>query len=191
MFVGALEGAESSAVPWHVARVGDSLNLDGMALRVLWPPGEEAPGGQGNGSGGGSETPGIAARRALAARGPNEASVVLELRFGEFSLLLTGDAPSEVEEAILPSLISPRVQLLKVGHHGSLTSTSPELLERLSPEVALVSVGRRNRYGHPHPSVLQRLEASGAEILRTDEQGTVIITARRDGLFRVHRLTPD
>jgi competence protein ComEC len=164
VFLEALLEAESSGVPWQVARGGDSLYVDGIALRVLWPPGEED-------------------------LGNNEASVVLELRFGAFSILLTGDAPSEVEEALLPALLSPEFQILKIGHHGSNTSTSPELLERLSPEVALISVGRRNRYGHPHSSVIQRLEASGVEIFRTDEDGTVIIKARRDGLFRIHRLT--
>ena len=166
VFLEALEGAESGGVPWQVVRGGDSLNVDGIAIRVLWPSGETF-------------------------RDANEASVVLELRFGAFSILLTGDAPSEVEEAFMPFLLSPRFQILKVGHHGSTTSTSSELLERISPEVALVSVGRRNRYGHPHPSVIRRLEASGVEILRTDEDGSVIIRARRDGLFRVRRLTPD
>jgi competence protein ComEC len=167
VFLRALEGAEKESVPWFVARAGDSIHVDGVAFRVLWPPAEGGPSGS------------------------NESSVVLEVRFGQFSLLLTGDAPTEVEEAVLPHILSEEIQVLKVGHHGSSTSTSPELLERISPSVALISVGRRNRYGHPDGSVLGRLESLGARLFRTDEDGTVILRARRDGTFMVRRLTED
>jgi competence protein ComEC len=117
--------------------------------------------------------------------GANALSLVLELRYGEFSALLTGDAPVAVEEAFLSRILSPRIQALKVGHHGSRTSTSPELLERLSPEVALISVGGRNRYGHPHGEVLRRLEAEGVGVFRTDRLGTVWLRARKDGGFEI------
>jgi competence protein ComEC len=168
VFFHALEAAEAGGVPWHLARAGDSLNLDGVALRVLWPPEE-----------------------GIEALDPNEASVVVEVRFGEFAVLLTGDAGTEAEAEFLSRLYSPTVQVLKAGHHGSATSTSPELLERTSPSLALVSVGRRNRYGHPHPSVLRRLENSGVRVLRTDLDGPVTIRGRKDGAFRVLRLTGD
>jgi competence protein ComEC len=137
-----------------------------VALRVLWPPafGKEGP---------------------LGPDGANEVSLVLEVRYGSFAALLTGDASVAVEEAFLPLLLSPTVQLLKVGHHGSLTSTSPELLARSTPKAAVISVGRRNRYGHPHPGVLRRLEEAGVEVLRTDRSGTLTLRARRDGTFEV------
>ena len=166
VFLDALEGARDRGVPWIVGASGDSLDLDGVALRVLWPPdvGEERP---------------------LDPDGANEASLVLEVRYGSFAALLTGDASVGVEEAFLPVLLSPVVQVLKVGHHGSLTATSPELLERISPEAAVISVGRRNRYGHPHPSVLRRLENAGVEVLRTDRRGTLTLRARSDGTFEI------
>jgi len=178
-FLGVLEGAREAGVPWNVVSRGDSLDLDGVAIRVLWPPGK----GEGAGyriSGGGGRM-----RELLAEDGANAASVVLELRYGSFSALLTGDAPTSVEEAVLPGLISPAVQVLKVGHHGSRTSTSPELLERVAPEVALISVGARNRYGHPAPEILSRLEGGGTRIFRTDQEGTLVLRARRDGRYRV------
>jgi competence protein ComEC len=185
VFFHALEAAEEEAIPWRVARAGDSLMVDGMVLRVLWPPGQDDQAATVDRGAFAEGTDDFGERHALAARGSNETSVVLEVRFGDFSLLLTGDASSEVEEAVLPFLASPHVQVLKVGHHGSSTSTSPELLERISPSMALISVGRKNRYGHPHSAVLDRLLAHGAEVLRTDEDGVVRIRARRDGRFQL------
>jgi competence protein ComEC len=87
-------------------------------------------------------------------------------------------------------LLSPRFQILKVGHHGSSTSTSRALLDRADPEVALISVGRRNRFGHPAPGVLGRLSARGTRILRTDIHGTLVVKARRDGSYRFRTSNP-
>ena len=114
----------------------------------------------------------------------NAQSVVLLVRYGEFEALLTGDAPVEVEEAILDDL-PPYLEVLKVGHHGSNTSTSPVLLARTSPEVAVISVGARNRYGHPHIEVVNRIVELGARVLRTDRSGDIVIRARRSGLYDV------
>jgi competence protein ComEC len=169
-FVDVLEAAEARGVPWRVVGAGDSLNLDGVAVRVVGPEGEGREG---------------APRTAGAVDGSNDSSVVLEIRFGAFAALLTGDAPAAGELLFLPRLLSPRAQVLKVGHHGSHTSTSQELVERIRPETALVSVGLRNRYGHPHREVLDRLQEAGARVLRTDRDGTVVVRARRDGSYRV------
>jgi competence protein ComEC len=114
----------------------------------------------------------------------NAQSVVLLVRYGEFEALLTGDAPVEVEEAILDDL-PPYLEVLKVGHHGSNTSTSSILLARTSPEVAVISVGARNGYGHPHADVLNRIAEFGARVLRTDRSGDIVIRARRSGLYDV------
>jgi competence protein ComEC len=175
-FLDALEGARGMGVPWRVGEAGDSLELDGVALRILWPPGAEA-----------RADPGTREfmEAVEAEDGANALSLVLELRYGDFSALLTGDAPAAVEEALLPRILSPRIQVLKVGHHGSRTSTSPQLLERISPEVALVSVGGRNRYGHPHLEILRRLEAGGVGVFRTDRLGTLTLRAGKDGRFEV------
>ena len=90
----------------------------------------------------------------------------------------------EVEEAILDDLPS-NLEVLKIGHHGSNTSTSSMLLARTSPEVAVISVGAGNRYGHPHADVLNRIMESGARVLRTDLSGDIVIRARRSGLYDV------
>jgi len=167
VFLDALMAAHEEGVPWQVVTAGDSLNLDGMALRVL------APGGPQKGEGGRGEGP----------EGPNGASVVLEVRFGAFSALLTGDAPAASEARLLPGILSASTQVLKVGHHGSRTSTSDEFLKRISPETALISVGRRNQFGHPDPEVLSRLRKEGTAILRTDLNGILTIRARPDGSY--------
>jgi competence protein ComEC len=75
------------------------------------------------------------------------------------------------------------VQVLKVGHHGSETSSSEALLEEARPEVALVSAGRGNRFGHPHRSAVARIEAAGARVHRTDLEGTLRVRAREDGTW--------
>lgn len=179
-FLEALEAARERGIPWRVLQGGDSLEVDGVAFRVLAPEGVgEAGGADGEGGGegaGGRPSPGTGREE-----DPNDRSVVLELRYGAFAALLTGDAPVAAELGFLPRLLSPRVQVLKVAHHGSRTSTGSELLERTAPEVALVSVGRRNRFGHPHPEVLERLEGAGVRVLRTDREGTVSVKGRRDG----------
>ena len=106
----------------------------------------------------------------------NDDSLVAEVRYGEVSLLLTGDASAAVERAILPQLAPARVRLLKVGHHGSRTSTFQELLDRWKPQIAIISCGRGNRFGHPAPEVLARLQAAGARVYRTDRDGEITVS---------------
>jgi competence protein ComEC len=114
----------------------------------------------------------------------NATSVVLLVRYGEFEALLTGDAPVDVEQAILDDLPSD-LEVLKVGHHGSNTSTSALLLARTSPELVVISVGARNRYRHPHTDIVSRIAESGARVLRTDVSGDIVTRARRSGLHGV------
>ena len=109
--------------------------------------------------------------------------MVLQVSWGDFDLLLTGDIPVSVEETLVP-LLEP-VEVLKVAHHGSRTSTGGPFLDRVRPEVALISVGRRNRFGHPAPSVLARLYRSDIRIHRTDRAGTLRLRARPDGSWRM------
>jgi len=82
--------------------------------------------------------------------------------------------------------VGPGLEVLKVGHHGSTTSTDPVLLAATHPRVALVSVGRGNRFGHPSQEVLSRLRRFGVEVHRTDREGTLRVLGRRDGSFVVH-----
>jgi len=109
----------------------------------------------------------------------NDDSVVAEVRFGEVSVLLTGDVETSAE-ADLARLLEPAgVRVMLAPHHGSATSSTRALLEAAAPSLAIISAGRGNRYGHPHAAVLDRYRAIGARILRTDLDGAVML--RTDG----------
>jgi competence protein ComEC len=113
----------------------------------------------------------------------NNDSLVIELRFGRVSVLLTGDIDREVEDALLPTLDLLPTVVLKVAHHGSLTSSSHRFVSALRPAVALIGVGRGNVYGHPAPYVLGRLQDAGAEIFRTDLDGQVSVSSDGEQLW--------
>jgi competence protein ComEC len=116
-------------------------------------------------------------------RGPNDNSFVLRVAYGSRALLLVGDAERE-EEATLLATASDRLRadILKVGHHGSRTSSSPEFLAAVAPHEAVVSVGCRNRFGHPHPLTLEALAAAGTRVWRTDRDGEVTVTTDGESL---------
>ena len=104
----------------------------------------------------------------------NEVSSVVQVKYGQHSFLLTGDLEKSGEEAILASgkIISSTV--LKVGHHGSKTSSTARFLQAVAPKYAVVSVGKNNRFGHPHEDVIARLLAQKSKIYRTDQHGAVV-----------------
>jgi len=104
----------------------------------------------------------------------NNHSAVVKLQYKSVSMLLMGDAEKLSEKDIDLSRVS--AQVLKVGHHGSNSSTSGEFLENVSPVYAVISCGKDNDYGHPHRETLERLEGAGVKALRTDLLGTIILT---------------
>jgi competence protein ComEC len=105
-------------------------------------------------------------------RDENDNSFVIHLRLGERAALLTGDAEREEElELVEHHAHDLAADLLKVGHHGSRTSSTPEFLSRVRPSLAVVSCGVRNRFGHPHPETLEKLRAFGIAVARTDRVG--------------------
>jgi len=106
----------------------------------------------------------------------NDDSIVLELRWRDVSIVLTGDAGTAVEDDIAAAFPPARLRVVKIPHHGSLTSSSPEFVAALHPQVAIVSAGRTNHFGHPVPEVLDRYRAAGAEVYRTDQDGAVTVT---------------
>jgi competence protein ComEC len=110
----------------------------------------------------------------LATEDPNTASTVLRLSMGETSFLLTGDPDKRSEDALIRSGTDLQAMVLKVGHHGSNTSSSPEFLARLQPSIDVIEVGASNHFGHPTRTVLDRL--SGDLVLRTDQGGDVRVT---------------
>jgi competence protein ComEC len=105
----------------------------------------------------------------------NDDSIVLEVLWREVSVVLTGDIGADVERQIAPQFAPAPLRILKVPHHGSLTSSSTEFVQALAPRVAVVSVGRSNRFGHPAPAVLQRYADAGASVFRTDRDGAISI----------------
>lgn len=103
---------------------------------------------------------------------PHQANVVLMLTYKNFQLLLTGDAEASAEKEMISMEQDIDADILKVGHHGSKTSTTQSFLEKVSPEVAIIQVGK-NRYGHPTSEVLKRLENFGVKYYRNDLDGTI------------------
>ncbi len=107
----------------------------------------------------------------------NSTSIVLRIDYGETSFLFTGDAESDEEGDIIENSGNLKATVLKVGHHGSDTSTSYQFLREVMPMYSVISVGKDNSYGHPDESIISRLEDSGTKILRTDECGDIIMTS--------------
>lgn len=107
----------------------------------------------------------------------NNTSIVLRIVYGETSFLFTGDAETAVEQAILDRGSTVRSTVLKVGHHGSDTSTGYRWLREVAPEYAVISVGKDNSYGHPTETVLSRLRDADVKTYRTDMQGDIICTS--------------
>jgi competence protein ComEC len=103
----------------------------------------------------------------------NDHSVVLKLTDGRVSFLLTGDIQAGVEQELVESGRPLAASVLKVAHHGSITSSTPAWLAAVNPQVAVISVGADNRFGHPSPEVLQRYAAAGIPVLRTDQVGGI------------------
>ncbi len=103
----------------------------------------------------------------------NDTSIILRIDYGETSFLFTGDGEREAEQAVLSSGADLSATVLKVGHHGSDTSTGYQFLREIMPQYAVISVGTGNSYGHPTEETLSRLRDAGVTVYRTDLQGDV------------------
>ena len=110
----------------------------------------------------------------------NENSVVLRISYGTIDFLMTGDLGKEGEDALIRTRFPLDAEILKVGHHGSSSSTSPAFLARVRPETAVISVGEDNPYGHPHTETMDLLKESGVMVYRTDRDGTILVQS--DGM---------
>jgi len=162
-YLDVLEAAVAEGTWWWGAVEGRSFDFDGVRVRILHPDLHTL------------EEPGL--------DDPNDLSVVLLLEWGASAILLTGDAPAEAERRVLQQI--PPLTILKVGHHGSRTSTSLELLEVARPVAAVIGVGDPNSFGHPHDLVTARLEEVGTAVFRTDRDGDVRMRIGTDGGLRV------
>jgi competence protein ComEC len=151
LYYGFLDELASSAVSWHAGRQGERYTLDSVRFTVLHP--------DPTWSGWGDDV--------------NEDSLVLLIEYGEFQAVFAGDAGFPAEHEMRAR--TRRVDLLKVGHHGSRGSTGDEWLDSLRPRAAVLSLGHNN-YGHPSPETLDRLHRRRVSVWRTDQDGTVAVT---------------
>ena len=124
--------------------------------------------------------PAFTREQIAASRNGNESnanSIVVRLDYGEFSMMLAGDAEAQTEDRLVGKEANLQTTVLKVGHHGSKYATTENFLRRVQPKVAIISMSEFNRYSHPHQDVLNRLKAAGlAQLYRTDLQGDITIT---------------
>ncbi len=158
MYRASLELSRREGIRWRRARPDDVITIDGVRLRILAPD----------------------SAWTSRLKDPNLASVVLLAEFGDVRMLFMGDAERPEEDWLLEhERAELRADVLKVGHHGSKTSSSEPFLDAVSPRLALVSVGAGNTYHLPTPDVLRRIAAHGAQVLRTDLVGPIV--ARTDG----------
>ncbi|MFN2570172.1 MAG: ComEC/Rec2 family competence protein, partial [Gemmatimonadales bacterium] len=107
------------------------------------------------------------------------------IEYGEFRALLTGDSEQEELASWLGTGTIPRVSVLKAAHHGSTNGTNCDWVSATHPQVVVISVGRGNSYGHPAASVISDWQQAGAQVYRTDEDGSVLLFANTDGSFVV------
>ena len=117
----------------------------------------------------------------------NNNSVAGRLVYGNFAMMFTGDAESEEEKTMLDSGAAMKCDVLKVGHHGSRTSSSRAFIKAVAPKVGIISLGAGNSYGHPHAKTLKTMEKYNVEILRTDRDGTVTVTTTGSGDFQIQK----
>ncbi len=147
-----LEKVDKKNIPYKVAVQGDTIDLDpALRIAVLSPPEKRF----------GDDL--------------NTNSVMLRISYGTINFLFTGDAGGEAETALTKSGYALDSQILKVGHHGSMHSSSPAFIARVHPETAIISLGRDNPYGHPHKQAIDTLTDTGAIIYRTDRDGTILV----------------
>jgi len=178
-------GASNTPAERLLARRGMEIILDekaGVVLTILYPD------------------------RDVAKDKTNDTSIIMRLTYGETEVMLTGDAPKEVERRIVEladtmaktsgavgevvgsttSSVSLQSDILKVGHHGSKTSSDESFLRAISPMYAIISLGRNNKYGHPNEEVLDTLGKFPLEVLRTDQVGMIVFKSNGKEFVRAH-----
>ena len=140
----------------EILQAGDVMRFGEVEVRVLWPPAE------GDGS-------------------DNNNSVVLQIKLGERSILLTGDIEKATERSLIAST-QLKADVVKVPHHGSKTSSTDDFVLATKPTYAIISVGRNSMFGHPHKEVVERWQSNGASVLTTGHSGTITISTNGNDL---------
>lgn len=145
-----LTALEQKQLKYEVPQIGDKLNMGDLIIDVIYIGNESS-------------------------NNLNNTSIVLKLTYKNIKLLFMGDLESNVEKNILDNDLKSDV--LKVGHHGSNTSSSKDFIEKVKPSISIISVGKNNKYNHPKKSTIELLEKYDSKVLRTDELGTIILTS--------------
>lgn len=145
-------------IPYIVLKEGDSIQYRDAGFAVLGPN-----------------------ERNLQSKELNDTMIVLKLIYGKLNVLYTGDIGANVESELIKKY-DVSAQILKVGHHGSKFSSSANFLAQVRPAISIIEVGAKNLYGHPTREALGRLTAAGAQIFRTDRQGTIKVVNHNDNL---------
>ncbi len=151
-----LEAILTRGIPFYLARAGNLLTVPGIDRVEFLHPTDDF------------------------LEGLNDNSVVVRLEHAGVQVLFTGDLETAGEQALLNRGANAAADVLKVGHHGSRTSTTEPFLAAVDPSYAIISAGAGNRYGHPHDEVVQRLERTGANVYRTDKHGTIRLLIAAD-----------
>jgi beta-lactamase superfamily II metal-dependent hydrolase len=151
-----LDAIMASKAAYIDLKRGDVLSLDGIDFHCLSP---------------------------VATTNPdlNENSIVLQFIYGQTKFLMMGDAGGDTESALLAANLLAKVNILKVGHHGSSTGSTPAFLNAIKPDVAIYSAGINNIYGLPDQQTISALRTAGATVYGTDQNGTIIITVNQSG----------
>lgn len=152
-----------------VVKKGDRLNIEkGLYFDILWPNNE----------------------RIIQENILNNNSIVCELHYKNFSMMFTGDIEEIAENQILNDYKNNinifNSTVLKVGHHGSKTSSTQEFIEVVKPKIALIGVGENNKFGHPSDEVLERLERLGTKVYRTDQMGEIALNIDNNGRIKIN-----
>ncbi|HJS20389.1 MAG TPA: MBL fold metallo-hydrolase [Anaerolineales bacterium] len=151
-----LDGIDKSGAEYVEVGRGDSVSFSNFTFEVLSP-------------------------RNNSPENLNNGSLVLRLLYGKTAFLFTGDAEEDIEEELRRTNQPLDADILKVGHHGSETSSSRSFLNAVSPETAIYFAGVGNSYGHPDPKTINALTSAGATVFGTDQLGTILLTVSQDG----------
>lgn len=146
-----LDAALASNAKYYEAKRGDFIPLGGMVLTVLSPNSLDAP-------------------------DLNQNSLVLKLQYGNAVFLFMGDANQDTDRDLITTGLNLQANILKIGHHASDTSTSPEFLAAVHPQIAVYSAGVGNDYGHPAPKTINLLKGAGVKTYGTDKEGTIVVS---------------
>lgn len=173
-FLEWLKMIKEQKISLNIVKEKKEIEIDGVKLDFLYPTRDLSALGPAD-----LNKPEL---KSLALSNLNNTSIVFKLIFGRTNFLFMGDAEVPAEKELIAQGINVRADVLKVGHHGSNSSTSEEFLKTVDPKYSVISVGKNNDFGHPHLRTLRRLERYEVEILRTDEMGSVAFESDGDSV---------